>query len=80
MLPLHHVAVIDRGADLSLLSQFPAEQAILFAPLTGLEVISVPRIEFGVIVVQLRLSCNLSDATIEQCVSASHAHITHIAS
>ena len=60
------MGMIDRGADVSLLSQFPAEKEILFAPLTGLEVASVPRVEDGVIVVELRLSCNLHDLTIEQ--------------
>ena len=56
------MGMIDRGADVSLLSQFPAEKEILFAPLTGLEVASVPRVdEGGVIVVELRLSCNLRD-------------------
>ena len=60
------MGMIDRGADVSLLSQFPGEKEILFAPLTGLEVASVPRVEDGIIVVELRLSCNLQDLTIEQ--------------
>ena len=60
------MGMIDRGADVSALSQFPMEQEILFAPLTGLEIASVPRVEDGVIVVELRLSCNLHDLTIEQ--------------
>ena len=47
--------------DLSLLSQYPGEKEILFAPLTGLEVASVPRVEGDVIVVELRLSCNLHE-------------------
>ena len=55
------MGMIDRGADVSLLSQFPAEKEILFAPLTGLEVASVPRVEGDVIVVELRLSCNLHE-------------------
>ena len=55
------MGMIDRGADVSALSQFPMEQEILFAPLTGLEVASVPRVEGDVIVVELRLSCNLHE-------------------
>ena len=51
-----------------MLSQFPAEKEILFAPLTGLEVASVPRPEGDVLVVELRLSCNLNDLTIEQVI------------
>ena len=60
------MGMIDRGADVSMLSQFPGEKEILFSPLTGLEVAGVPRVEDGVIVVELRLSCNLHDLTIEQ--------------
>ena len=67
------MGMIDRGADVSLLSQFPSEQEILFAPLTGLEVASVPRVEDGVIVVSLRLSCNLHDLTIEQVIGKMEA-------
>ena len=51
-----------------MLSQFPAEKEILFAPLTGLEVQSVRRVEGGVILVKLRLSCNLHDRTLEQVI------------
>jgi hypothetical protein len=63
--PQIRMGMIDRGANVSLLSQFPAEAEILFAPLTGLEVVSPPRAENGVIVVELRLSCNLHDETME---------------
>eukprot|EP00966_Prymnesium_polylepis_P304955 7046140-Prymnesium_polylepis.2 len=60
------MGMIDRGADISCLSQFPAEKEILFAPLTGLEVAAVPRDELGVLVIELRLSCNLNDKTLDQ--------------
>jgi len=62
------MGMIDRGADVSCLSQFPAEREILFAPLTGLEISAVPRDEEGVLVIELRLSCNLHDQTLEQVV------------
>ena len=29
--------MIDRGADISIMSQYPHEEEVLFAPLTGLE-------------------------------------------
>lgn len=63
------MGMIDSGADLHTLSQFPAEREILFAPLTGLEVASAARAEEGVLIVELRLSCNLHDLTLEQVVS-----------
>ena len=62
------MGMIDRGADLTPLSQFPDEEEILFAPLTGLEVAAEPRVEGGVTVVQLRLSCNLHDLTMEEVI------------
>ena len=39
---------------------------MLFAPLTGLEVVGQPRVEGNTMVVELRLNCNLHDLTIEQ--------------
>ena len=36
------MGMIDRGADLTLVSQYPHEREILFNPLTGLEVRSRP--------------------------------------
>ena len=39
---------------------------ILFAPLTGLQVVSKPWVEGSTIVIDLRLNCNHSDLTIEQ--------------
>eukprot|EP00966_Prymnesium_polylepis_P019843 457517-Prymnesium_polylepis.1 len=62
------MGMIDRGADVSCLSQFPHEREILFAPLTGLEVIAMPRDEQGVLIVELGLSCNLQNQTLEQVV------------
>ena len=66
MLKVHPLALCAQ--DVSLLSQFPGEKEILFAPLTGLEVASVPRVEGDVIVVELRLSCNLHDQTLEDVI------------
>ena len=41
------MGMVDRGADLSWLSQYPGEKEVLFAPLTGMEVIGEPRVENG---------------------------------
>ena len=60
--------MVDRGADMQWLSQYPHEQEILFAPLTGLEVQGT-RVEGSVLVVVLRLTVNLQAPTIEQVIS-----------
>ena len=74
------MGMIDRGADVSLLSQFPGEKEFLFAPLTGLEVASVPRVEGDVVVVELRLSCNLHDQTLEEVIGKMRTSHTALAS
>ena len=60
--------MIDRGADIWWLSQYPHEQEILFAPLTGLEVQSTS-CEETVLVVGVSLSVNLASLTIEQVIA-----------
>ena len=59
--------MIDRGADISFLSQYPSEEEILFNPLTGLEV-SGSRVEGPVLIVEVKLSVNLTSLTIEQVI------------
>ena len=63
------MGMIDRGAPVQWCSQFPGEAEILFAPLTGCEVVGMPKVEKSVIVVELRLNCNLHDLTIEQILA-----------
>ena len=59
--------MVDRGADISFLSQYPHEQEILFAPLTGLEV-HATRVDGATMVVTVGLSVNLAALTIEQVI------------
>lgn len=54
--------MVDRGTDLSCISQYPHDEEICFAHLTGLEVVSTS-VEGSVLVVQVRLN------TIEQVIS-----------
>ena len=63
-----NMGMVDRGADLSWVSQYPHEEEICFAPLTGLEVTST-RVENSVLVVAVRLNINLSALTIEQVLA-----------
>ena len=62
------MGMIDRGASLGWLSQYPEEAEILFAPLSGLEVMGT-RVQGAVLVVEVRLSINLNNATIEEVVA-----------
>ena len=62
--------MVDRGADIGWISQYPHEAEILFAPLTGLEVRSTV-VDDAVLVVGVSPSINLSSLTIEQVSSGS---------
>ena len=39
------MGMVDRGADVQWCSQFPGEAEVLFAPLTGQEVVGEPAVE-----------------------------------
>jgi len=82
------MGMVDRGADVSFLSQFPEESEILFAPLTGLEVVGEPREETfaeedggsstpsKIMIYKLRLVCNLQDETLDKVVGKmQHSHL-----
>ena len=62
------MGMLDRGAELRWLSQYPHEDEILFPPLTGCEVQGI-RVEGAVRVVSIRLSVNLTTPTVEQVVA-----------
>ena len=74
------MGMIDRGADLSIMSQYPAEKEILFAPLTGLEVKGTVQ-KGNVLHIQTRLNTNLKVQTMEEMQSkmkSSHLSMTDI--
>ena len=52
------MGMVDRGADVSWLSEFPHEAEILFAPLTGMEVRG-SRIEGSVQIYEVHLTVNM---------------------
>jgi len=60
------MGMIDKGADISFLSQYPAEKEILFAPLTGLEVLKMKVDRNGIFILETRLNTNLKAETIEE--------------
>ena len=62
------MGMVDRGAELDWLSQYPAEKEICFAPLTGIDVCSY-RIVGEVLVASVRPSVNLNAKTIEEVMA-----------
>ena len=60
--------MVNRGADISWLSQYPHEQEILFGPLTGIEVLRT-RVDGSVVVIECAFSINLTALTLEQVLS-----------
>ena len=62
------MGMVDRGASLSWLSQYPFEQEILCPPLTGIGV-EANRCEGSVIVIDVRLSVNFTSLSIEQSIA-----------
>ena len=62
------MGMVDRGADVGWLSEFPHESEILFAPLTGMEVRGA-RVEGAMQVYEVVLTCNMASLTLEQVLS-----------
>ena len=63
-----NMGMIDRGADVSVMSQYPHQREMLFAPLTGLEVQETTR-KGNVLYISTRLNINLKIQTIEEMQS-----------
>jgi len=61
------MGMVDRGSDLSWLSQYPHEGEIAFPPLSGIEVIEM-KVESSCLVVDVRMDVNAAQ-TIEAAVS-----------
>lgn len=60
--------MVDRGAELSWLSQYPHEREVLLPPLTGVEALTSD-VDGNMLVIHSRLSLNLSAQTLEQVLS-----------
>ena len=74
------MGMIDRGADFSWLSQYPHEREVLFAPLTGIEIVGTS-IDNEVLVVSVRPSSNLNSLTIEEVIAKmqrSHVQLVEL--
>ena len=62
---ISYTGMVDRGADISWLSQYEHEKEVLFPPLTGFQVLGM-RVEGSTLVIEARLSLNLTSQTLEQ--------------
>ena len=62
------MGMVDRGADIGFLSQFPGEQEILYGPLMGMEVRRT-RVDGSTLVIEVDLSVNQKSLTLEQVVA-----------
>ena len=62
------MGMVDRGADLTWLSQYPHEREVLLPPLTGIEALTSD-VEGHMLVIHSRLSLNLAAQTLEQVLS-----------
>ena len=59
------MGMVDRGADIGFLSQFPGEQEILYGPLMGMEVRGT-HVNGSTLVIEVVLSTNQKSLTLEQ--------------
>jgi hypothetical protein len=62
------MGMVDRGADLQWLSQYPHEREVLLPPLTGIEALTSD-VDGSMLVIHSRLSLNLAAQTLEQVLS-----------
>merc|ERR1719247_2903179 len=62
------MGMVDRGADLTWLSQYPHEREVLLPPLTGIEALGTD-VEGSMLIIHSRLSLNLAAHTLEQVLS-----------
>ena len=62
------MGMVDRGADLTWLSQYPHEREVLLPPLTGIEALETS-VNGGMLVINARLSLNMAAHTLEQVLN-----------
>lgn len=76
------LGMIDRGASLDWLSQYPHEKEILMPPLTALEVLDITDFTdeggFDIRTVTVRLNCNMISMTIEKLLSLRKAQVEEL--
>ena len=63
------MGMVNRGAYLGWLSQYPGEREILLPPLTGLEMQSFTKLRDGTLLYTMDLNINLQSKTIEEVLA-----------
>jgi hypothetical protein len=63
--------MVNRGASVGWLSQYPHEEEILFGPLSGIEVQGT-RVQGSVVIIEAGISINLGALTLEQVINKRH--------
>jgi WD40 repeat protein len=87
------MGMVDRGASLDWLSQYPHEQEVLLPPLTAMEVLDIADFEsaddpdksdnsgtFKIRRVKVRLSCNMLSATVEKLLGTRKKQVEELIS
>jgi hypothetical protein len=73
------MGMVDRGAQLDWLSQYPDEKEILLPPLTGMEVQADEVTAEQVRMLTMRLNINLRSTTLEQLEAARQKELGELA-
>lgn len=60
------MGMVDRGADIAWLSQYPHEEEILFPPLTSITVEEAKKTTDELLLLDVRLNINVRSQTLEQ--------------
>ena len=62
------MGMVDRGADIGDVSQFPGEEEILYGPRTGIEACEA-RVDGATLVVDVKMSVNMRSRTLEEATA-----------
>ena len=73
------MGMVNRGAYLGFVSEYPHECEILIPPLTGLEVLRKSRLADGTLLFEMALNVNLQSKTIEEILAARWSSTVELA-
>eukprot|EP01052_Picozoa_sp_SAG31_P039678 SAG31_NODE_5553_length_2461_cov_1.270957_3_plen_403_part_01 len=73
------MGIVNRGACLSWLSQYPHEKEILLPPLLAIEVLDVTELSDETIMFEMGMNCNMQSKTIEQVLAIRKEQCSELA-